>query len=50
MTPEDFACGIDIVGPSNLMTLVRSIPAYWKPMLDMMRVMIGISAFFRISL
>ena len=30
-TPDLFACGIDIVGPSNLQTLMKSIPAYWKP-------------------
>ena len=27
-----FACAVDIVGPSNLITLVQSIPPYWKPM------------------
>ena len=31
-TPEVFACGVDIVGPSNLKTLIGSIPPYWKPM------------------
>ncbi|MEO6325116.1 MAG: alpha/beta fold hydrolase [Thermoanaerobaculia bacterium] len=31
-TPEKFACSVDIVGPSNLKTLIGSIPAYWKPM------------------
>jgi dipeptidyl aminopeptidase/acylaminoacyl peptidase len=31
-TPEEFACGIDIVGPSNLITLLESIPPYWAPM------------------
>ncbi|MCU1230550.1 MAG: tolB [Acidobacteria bacterium] len=30
-TPEAFACGVDIVGPSNLKTLLASIPPYWKP-------------------
>jgi dipeptidyl aminopeptidase/acylaminoacyl peptidase len=30
-TPEKFACGVDIVGPSNLKTLIGSIPPYWKP-------------------
>ena len=30
MTPEKFACGLDVVGPSNLNTLLESIPAYWK--------------------
>ena len=28
-TPETFACGVDIVGPSNLETLLETIPAYW---------------------
>ena len=31
-TPETFACGVDLVGPSNLKTLVNSIPPYWKPL------------------
>ncbi|SPJ34156.1 Dipeptidyl aminopeptidase BIII [Kushneria phyllosphaerae] len=30
MTPEVFACGVDIVGPSNLTTLLDSIPPYWE--------------------
>ena len=29
MTPDEFACGVDIVGPSNLITLLKSIPPYW---------------------
>ncbi len=33
-TPEEFACGVDIVGPSNLLTFIDSIPSYWKPALD----------------
>ncbi len=28
-TPDDFACGVDIVGPSNLNTLLSTVPAYW---------------------
>jgi len=28
-TPDFFACGVDIVGPSNLNTLLSSIPPYW---------------------
>jgi dipeptidyl aminopeptidase/acylaminoacyl peptidase len=28
-TPETFACGVDTVGPSNLMTLLQTIPSYW---------------------
>lgn len=33
-TPETFACGVDIVGPSNLVTLIESFPAYWGPFLE----------------
>lgn len=29
-TPELFACGVDIVGPSNLETLLETIPPYWE--------------------
>jgi dipeptidyl aminopeptidase/acylaminoacyl peptidase len=29
-TPEKFACGVDIVGPSNLVTLLEAIPPYWE--------------------
>jgi len=30
-TPELYACGVDIVGPSNIKTLFASIPPYWAP-------------------
>jgi dipeptidyl aminopeptidase/acylaminoacyl peptidase len=30
-TPDVFACGVDIVGPSSLITLQETIPPYWKP-------------------
>ncbi|NWH09517.1 MAG: S9 family peptidase [Alphaproteobacteria bacterium] len=33
-TPTTFACGVDIVGPSNLVTLIESFPAYWQPFLE----------------
>ena len=29
-TPTAFACGVDIVGPSNLQTLLKTIPPYWE--------------------
>jgi dipeptidyl aminopeptidase/acylaminoacyl peptidase len=29
-TPDKFACGVDIVGPSNLQTLLKAIPPYWE--------------------
>jgi dipeptidyl aminopeptidase/acylaminoacyl peptidase len=28
-TPDVFAAGVDMVGPSNLSTLIQSIPPYW---------------------
>ncbi|MBX3157140.1 MAG: S9 family peptidase [Deltaproteobacteria bacterium] len=31
LTPDAFRCGVDIVGPSNLITLLASIPPYWAP-------------------
>jgi dipeptidyl aminopeptidase/acylaminoacyl peptidase len=31
-TPDVFACGVDIVGPSNLASLLKTIPPYWTPM------------------
>ena len=31
-TPEEFTCAVDVVGPSNLITLIQSIPPYWVPM------------------
>ena len=33
-TPDTFACGVDIVGPSSLVTLIESFPEYWKPFLQ----------------
>jgi dipeptidyl aminopeptidase/acylaminoacyl peptidase len=29
-TPELYRCAIDVVGPSNLVTLLRSVPPYWE--------------------
>jgi dipeptidyl aminopeptidase/acylaminoacyl peptidase len=40
-TPERFACGIDIVGPSNLITLLETIPPYWKPFFEDMARRVG---------
>ena len=33
-TPEVYACGVDIVGPSNLETLLKTIPPYWAPIVS----------------
>ena len=40
-TPEVFACGVDIVGPSNLRTLLETIPPYWKPQLELLTIRVG---------
>lgn len=40
-TPDVFACGVDIVGPSNLRTLLDTIPPYWKPMMEMWATRVG---------
>lgn len=40
-TPEVFAAGVDIVGPSNIVTLLNTIPPYWKPMRAMFDQRVG---------
>src|SRR6185295_14000651 len=40
-TPTTFACGVDIVGPSNLNTLLSSIPPYWASFLDNFKRRVG---------
>ncbi len=40
-TPDTFACGVDIVGPSNLNTLLATIPPYWAPMIAQFKVRMG---------
>jgi dipeptidyl aminopeptidase/acylaminoacyl peptidase len=32
-TPDLYCCAVDIVGPSNLITLIRSLPPYWEPLI-----------------
>ncbi len=39
--PDLYAAGVDYVGVSNLFTFMKTIPPYWKPMLDMMYEMVG---------
>ena len=34
-TPELYACAVSYVGPSNIFTLLESIPPYWKPFIEM---------------
>lgn len=40
-TPTTFACGVSIVGPSNLITLLESIPPYWAAFRDQLRKRVG---------
>ena len=40
-TPDVFACGVDIVGPSNLETLLETIPPYWAPMVKIFHERMG---------
>ncbi|MFQ5794504.1 MAG: alpha/beta fold hydrolase [Candidatus Bipolaricaulia bacterium] len=40
-TPETFACGVDVVGPSNLVTVFESIPPYWQPQVELFATRVG---------
>jgi dipeptidyl aminopeptidase/acylaminoacyl peptidase len=40
-TPEVYAAGVSIVGPSNLITLLESIPPYWAPIRRMFNMRVG---------
>lgn len=40
-TPDLYACGIDIVGPSNIFTLINSIPPYWESGKSFLYQMVG---------
>lgn len=40
-TPDLYACAVDYVGVSNLFTFLKTIPPYWRPMLEMMYEQIG---------
>ena len=40
-TPEKFACGVDVVGPSNLNTMLANMPAYWRSYLDIFKRRVG---------
>ena len=40
-TPDLFKCAVDIVGPSNLVTFIRTIPPYWSVYLAEFRKRVG---------
>jgi dipeptidyl aminopeptidase/acylaminoacyl peptidase len=40
-TPDAFRCAVDLCGPSNLLTLLETIPEYWKPQIALMYAKVG---------
>ncbi|HEV3363959.1 MAG TPA: S9 family peptidase [Acidimicrobiia bacterium] len=40
-TPDVFCCAVDVVGPSNLKTLIESIPPYWAPIVAQFHERVG---------
>src|SRR5579859_7509841 len=40
-TPDVYAAAVDLFGPSNLITLLDSIPPYWEPIRKMFHVRMG---------
>ncbi|TWT77964.1 Prolyl tripeptidyl peptidase precursor [Posidoniimonas polymericola] len=40
-TPTTFACGVDIVGPSSLVTLLENAPPYWASFMPVMKIRVG---------
>ncbi|MBQ7267587.1 MAG: S9 family peptidase [Synergistaceae bacterium] len=40
-TPDLYACAVSYVGPSNIFTMLETIPPYWKPFIEMEYEMIG---------
>ena len=40
-SPETYACGVDLVGISNLVTFLESFPPYWRPLVESSVIRIG---------
>ena len=40
-TPDTFACGVSLVGLSNLVTTLESTPPYWKPLIELEATRVG---------
>ena len=40
-TPDVFCCAVPMMGPSNLLTFIETIPPYWAPMIEMMYLRVG---------
>ncbi len=40
-TPDVYCCAVDFVGPSNLKTLIETVPPYWVPMISLFHRRVG---------
>ncbi len=40
-TPDEFVCGVDAVGISNIVTWLSTIPPYWEPVKSMLKKRVG---------
>ncbi|MEA3409364.1 MAG: S9 family peptidase, partial [Candidatus Eisenbacteria bacterium] len=40
-TPDLFCCAVPMMGPSNLITFLNTIPPYWSTMIEMMYMRVG---------
>ncbi|HEX6446359.1 MAG TPA: S9 family peptidase [Streptosporangiales bacterium] len=40
-TPDLYRCAVDVCGPSNLLTLLASLPDYWQPMITLFHKRMG---------
>lgn len=40
-TPDVFACGVDLVGPANLVTLLNTTPPWWESMRAILDLRVG---------
>jgi dipeptidyl aminopeptidase/acylaminoacyl peptidase len=40
-TPEKLTCGVDVCGPSNLLTFLENVPPYWAPILPLLTQRVG---------
>jgi len=41
LTPDVFACGVDVVGPSNLVTFFETFAPYWQPEIEINHQKVG---------
>jgi dipeptidyl aminopeptidase/acylaminoacyl peptidase len=41
LTPDEYALGVSIVGPSNIKTLLSTIPPYWAPAIKLFHTRVG---------